>query len=275
MTSSLTRIAVAGLTAASLILGAPTLTVAQTAPVRAGGEHPADASARFEPVRAVIAQVLEQARVPSIAVAVVQDGRIVWEEAFGWADVERQIPATAHTPYSLASMTKPVTATAVMRLHEAGALDIDAPIETYIGGLRLTGNGFDTRAVTARRIMAHSAGLPQYGNFYLDGAAEAPVYADSGFRADNDVLLLQEGTAPYSILRAMLGQDGLLPYEAPPLIDRDKLRDLPVQPETAAALDNRRRRQTNLIEHMQVAERTPVINVHPHQVGLLDNVLLQ
>lgn len=170
MPSKIHRKAIGSLLALSLSLGAPLSAMAQSTGATTAHVQP---QAHFDTVRTVIAQVLEEAKVPSIAVAVVRQGEIIWEEAFGWADVERQVPATAHTAYSLASMTKPITATAVMRLRESGALDIDAPIENYLGGIQLTGNGFDRNGVTARRIMAHSAGLPQYGAFYLDGAEPA------------------------------------------------------------------------------------------------------
>lgn len=128
---------------------------------------------RFTSVRALIEKTLSEAKIPSIAVAVVKDGKIIWEEGFGFADKERQIRATAHTPYSLASVTKPITATAVMKLQEARKLDIDAPIERYLSGIKLTSNAGSSSEVTARRIMAHSAGLPQYGGFYLDGSKPA------------------------------------------------------------------------------------------------------
>jgi CubicO group peptidase (beta-lactamase class C family) len=121
----------------------------------------------------LIEEILNEAKVPSIAVAVVKDGKIIWEEGFGWADRERQIRATAHTPYSLASATKPITATAVMKLHEARKLNIDMPIERFLGGLKLMSHGGDSAGVTARQIMAHSAGLPRFGYFYLDGAEPA------------------------------------------------------------------------------------------------------
>ena len=163
-------LAVLGLAVLGLAVGAPVVAVAQTTGPAENGSRPHD---WFDAVRRVIQQTLQDANVPSIAVAVVQDGQIVWEEAFGYSDRERQIPATAHTPFSLASMTKPITATAVMQLQEAGRFDIDAPIERYLGGLRLSGHAFDADEVTARRIMSHSAGLPQYGNFHLDGSAPA------------------------------------------------------------------------------------------------------
>ncbi len=161
MSPTFRRPAAAGFTALGLLLGA---SAAQAAP---------QAPPQFDSVRRAILQTLEEAKVPSIAVAIVKDGKIVWEDAFGWADVERRIPATAHTAYSLASMTKPITATAVMNLAEAGRLDLDAPIERFLGGVKLPGAPAQTREVTARRIMSHSAGLPQYGHFYLDGAEPA------------------------------------------------------------------------------------------------------
>ena len=49
-----------------------------------------------------------------MSVAVAKDGEIIWEEAFGWADREKRIPATEHTMYSLASISKPITATGLM-----------------------------------------------------------------------------------------------------------------------------------------------------------------
>jgi CubicO group peptidase (beta-lactamase class C family) len=127
----------------------------------------------FAPVRALIEKTLIEGDIPSIAVAVVKDGKIIWEEGFGWADRERQVRATVHTAYSLASATKPITATAVMKLHEARKLDIDAPIERYLGDIKLTSHAGSSSEVTARRIMAHSAGLPRYGYFYLDGSPPA------------------------------------------------------------------------------------------------------
>lgn len=170
MSLPLHPIAIASFAAMGLALAAPAPGLAQS---RIAAAPEATTPAQFAEVRKTILQTLEEAKVPSIAVAVVKDGKIIWEEGFGWADKERQVPATAHTAYSLASMTKPITATAVMKLRDAGKLDIDAPIERYLGGIKLTGQAGSTDAVTARRIMAHSAGLPQYGNFYLDGAEPA------------------------------------------------------------------------------------------------------
>src|SRR5438105_870229 len=70
----------------------------------------------FSALRESIRTRLTQQGVPSLAVAVARNGQILWEEGFGWADREKRRPATEHTLYSLASISKPVTATGLMVL---------------------------------------------------------------------------------------------------------------------------------------------------------------
>jgi CubicO group peptidase (beta-lactamase class C family) len=117
--------------------------------------------ARFDSVRAHIQRLVNDGGAPSIAVAVAKDGQILWEEGFGLANCERGIAATAHTPYSIASINKAITSTAIMILSERGDIDIDAPLDDYLGGIRFSGIAGDRRNVTPRLAMAHSAGLPQ------------------------------------------------------------------------------------------------------------------
>lgn len=140
---------------------------------QAAAKNKGDAATRFASARALIEKTLKEKQLASISVAVAKDGKIIWEEGFGWADRERRIPATAHTPYSLASVNKPITATAIMMLNQAGKLDVNAPIENYLGNVRLQGHAGSTEGVTARRLMAHSAGLPGLSFFRLDGGEPA------------------------------------------------------------------------------------------------------
>src|ERR1700693_4414144 len=56
--------------------------------------------------------------VPGLAIAVSRGGEVLWKEGFGWADRERHVRATPTTPFYIASVTKSVTATAVLHLAE-------------------------------------------------------------------------------------------------------------------------------------------------------------
>ena len=128
----------------------------------------------FEQVRQLIQRELKERSVPSIAVAVAKDGKILWEEGFGWADRERRVPATVETVYSLASLTKPYTATAVMELVAERKIDLDAPIDKYIAPAAVT-QPVEWSKATVRQVLAHTAGLPTFYHFYYEDSGDPKV----------------------------------------------------------------------------------------------------
>lgn len=70
-------------------------------------------------------------RIPGLSVAVVRDGQVILARGYGWADVEARRPATEHTPYTIASVTKPISGVVAMRLVERGVLDLDRPMASF------------------------------------------------------------------------------------------------------------------------------------------------
>ena len=124
---------------------------------------------RFEPIRDTIRKEITENKVPSLSVAVAQNGEIIWEQAFGFADVENQVRATPRTKYSLASISKPITATALMTLVERGKIKLDRPIEDYLGGAKLKGYAGSASKATVRRVAGHISGLPLHYHFFLHG----------------------------------------------------------------------------------------------------------
>lgn len=148
---------------------------------------------RFEPARVRIQNVMTAHNIPSVTVAVAHQGKIVWEQGLGWADRDRRIAATPHTLYSLASISKPITATALMVLVERGQVDLDKPIETYLGTAKLTARIGDAGAATVRRVADHTAGLPMHARFF---------YADEHVA----VPALDETIRRYAVLMAPPGE---------------------------------------------------------------------
>ncbi|MGH9753536.1 MAG: serine hydrolase domain-containing protein [Blastocatellia bacterium] len=132
-------------------------------------------AAPFGRVREFIKQQLTERRLPSVAVAVARDGQIIWEEAFGWADRENRVPATPHTLYSLASISKPITATGLMILKERGRIELDRPINEYLGEAKIAVRVGNPAEATVRRVANHTSGLPlHYQFFYEDEPYRAP-----------------------------------------------------------------------------------------------------
>jgi CubicO group peptidase (beta-lactamase class C family) len=129
---------------------------------------------RFSEARELIRDQVSDGGVPSIAVAVAQDGEIVWEEAFGWSDVENQVRATPHTPYRLGSITKTITATGLMLLVEQGTVDLDRPAVDYLPrDVRPRAFEGDVDEVTVRHLLNHRAGIPAYAESFFEDDEEA------------------------------------------------------------------------------------------------------
>ena len=154
--------------------------LALTALLLAPAPHAGAQEVEWEGVRAFIHDVIRDEGLASAAVSVARGGEILWEEGFGWADRERQIRATAHTPYSLASISKPITATAILILNERGELDLDAPANAYLppaGQLRSFQGSAD--AITVRGLLSHTGGLPLHYQFFYRGEGDGPPPIDT------------------------------------------------------------------------------------------------
>ena len=144
------------------------------------------AADRFESARGFIREQMLEGHVPSVAVALSHRGRIVWEEGFGWADRENRVPATEHTMYSLASISKPLTATALMTLVQAGKIDLDRPMNDYLGDAKLVARVGDASAATVRRVANDSSGMRlHYHLIFSDEAYRVPSMDETILRYGN------------------------------------------------------------------------------------------
>jgi CubicO group peptidase (beta-lactamase class C family) len=137
---------------------------------------------RFDPVRSLIAETIREHGLASVAIAAAQDGEIVWEEAFGWADEENQIAATPNSIYALASISKSFTATGLMVLVERGLIDLDRPVNDYLGDAKLVSHVGDPAEATVRRVLLHTAGLPLHYNIFFEGELVRPPEQDESIR---------------------------------------------------------------------------------------------
>ncbi len=100
-------------------------------------------------------------RLPALSIALVDDQTIVWARGFGFADPAKKIPATAATVYRVGSVSKPVTALALMLLVQAGLIDLDAPVNRYLPDFQPV-NPHDKK-ITLRQILSHRSGLVREG----------------------------------------------------------------------------------------------------------------
>jgi CubicO group peptidase (beta-lactamase class C family) len=110
--------------------------------------------------------------VPGLAIVVSRGGEILWEEGFSWADRERYMRATPSTPFYIASVTKSVTATAILHLAARGKLQIDQPVNKYLGAHKIHSPVWNASEATIRRLLTHTSGLTTFSR-WCSSAADA------------------------------------------------------------------------------------------------------
>jgi len=139
-----------------------------------GWEKETDYSKTIGQTAAFIEKKMQEDHVVGLSIALVDGQKTVWAQGFGFADQGKGIPASPKTIYEIGSISKTITATAVMRLQEQGLLDIDRPLADYIPEFSiLPPPGFPPdpdNPITIRTMLTHHSGLPgdlQNGAFTL------------------------------------------------------------------------------------------------------------
>lgn len=108
--------------------------------------------------QAAIRQALVDTNTPSISVALVDDQRVIWAEAFGVIDKEQGLAPTTETQFCIGSCSKVLAAMATMILVERGLVELDEPLVTYVPDFTMLSPEAD--AITIRQLLSHASGLP-------------------------------------------------------------------------------------------------------------------
>jgi CubicO group peptidase (beta-lactamase class C family) len=136
------------------------LTVAvlgQSVFIHSTGAHTADQmekaseSARIARLETQLESLRQELKIPAYSAAIVKNQKVIWAKGFGFADVENKIPATEHTAYHLASLTKTFASTILMQLVQDGKIKLDDPVSKY--GITLESDG----VIRVRHLFSHTS----------------------------------------------------------------------------------------------------------------------
>lgn len=109
-------------------------------------------AARADAIDDYLSREMAARRIPGLALAVVRDGKVAFERAYGFANVENRAPVVAGSIFAIASLDKQLTAAGVLRAAELGRLDLDDPVARWVG--------VDLPGATLRHLLSHTSGLP-------------------------------------------------------------------------------------------------------------------
>jgi CubicO group peptidase (beta-lactamase class C family) len=110
---------------------------------------------------------MQTAHFPGLAAAIVKDNQLLWSKGYGWAHIGDGVPVTADTVFMLASVSKTVTAVAVMQLVEDGLIDLDADVNDYLP-FQVRTPQYPNTPITTRMLLTHTAAIEDNWDVMLD-----------------------------------------------------------------------------------------------------------
>jgi CubicO group peptidase (beta-lactamase class C family) len=110
-------------------------------------------------LQALVPKLLEETSVPGLSIAVIRDGKILWDQGFGVKSKATGAPVERDTVFEAASLSKPAFAYAALKLWEEGKLSLDRPLSEYLPEPFIPDEP-RLKQITMRRVLSHSSGLP-------------------------------------------------------------------------------------------------------------------
>lgn len=107
-----------------------------------------------------IPSLMDRSRVPGLAIAIVKDGEILYDQGFGVKNTRTLAPVTENTVFAAASLSKPLFAYGVLKLVEQGKLDLDTPLTKYTKKPYISDPKL--KLITARMVLSHTTGFPNW-----------------------------------------------------------------------------------------------------------------
>ncbi|KAL0269714.1 UNVERIFIED_CONTAM: hypothetical protein PYX00_007353 [Menopon gallinae] len=175
----------------------------------------------FQRCRELVKKFQHETGAPGVVVGVSVDGNVIWEEGFGYSDLEQGAHCHADTAMRIASISKPITMALLAKMWEDGKVDIDKPIHSYVSNFPIKKVDDEVVTITARQLASHTAGIRHYTKkgesqdkdsvskeFYIKDKYESVENSLELFK--NDDLLFKPGTSfvytthGYTLLSAVM-----------------------------------------------------------------------
>lgn len=127
-------------------------------------------------------ELMDELNVPGVSISIIQKNKIVYSKPFGVADANSEKLVDEKTMFEACSMSKPVFAYLLLKLVEKGKLKLDKPLSDYLPELFESDNADYSNQITARMILTHTSGMPNWRKGDEERNAPIPIYFKPGTR---------------------------------------------------------------------------------------------
>ncbi|OGU49607.1 MAG: hypothetical protein A2006_07120 [Ignavibacteria bacterium GWC2_35_8] len=120
---------------------------------------------------------MERDNIPGLALLIIKNKNIVYEEGFGWADINKQVRMRTVSTFCVSSIAKSFTAIAVMQLHQKGKIEIDSSINKYLP-FEVIHPLYQGEEITIKQLLTHTSSIsngPSLWRNFSDGDPKTPL----------------------------------------------------------------------------------------------------
>jgi CubicO group peptidase (beta-lactamase class C family) len=149
-------------------------------------------AAKVRELEAYVERTMAEQQITGMSMAIVH-GDFRWSRGFGFADLENRVPATAESSYRMGSVSKPMTAVAVLKLADEGKIDLDAEVQKYVPYFPRK-----PYPVTIRQLLSHQGGISHYRDYQKEGRIKEPMNTREAIAIFADFDLVNEPGTKYS-----------------------------------------------------------------------------
>ena len=123
----------------------------------------------FKNLETEIQETVDKLNVVGLSISVIENNKISYSQGFGYADIDKSIKTATNTIYRIASISKSITASAIMKLYEEGKFKLDDDINDYLNGFEVRNPNFPDEKITFRMLLTHTSSI-------IDGDTYSTIY---------------------------------------------------------------------------------------------------
>ena len=113
----------------------------------------------FKNLETEIQETVDKLNVVGLSISVIENNKISYSQGFGYADIDKSIKTDTNTIYRIASISKSITASAIMKLYEEGKFKLDDDINDYLNGFEVRNPNFPDEKITFRMLLTHTSSI--------------------------------------------------------------------------------------------------------------------
>lgn len=139
-------------------------------------------SQKINVIEKLTPELMNELKVPGVSISIIQKNKIAYSKSFGEVDADSKVQVDDNTMFEACSMSKPIFAYLVLRLVEERKLDLDKSLSNYLQELFVSDDDDYPNQITARMILCHTSGMPNWRKGDEERNAPIPLYFKPGTR---------------------------------------------------------------------------------------------